>query len=144
MQSAFLMPPLSTSQKLDAHIRPQIRFDVEELWAFALSSNLKLISADMLFRGHASACLIHPREIYRYALQKNAVQLALAHSHPSGDHEPSSEDLMLTQELYKAGNLLKIPLIDHLILSENGYFSMRDAGCFARWERQPPRGSRTY
>lgn len=133
---------LCNSETLDAYLRPRIRLDVEEVWAVALASNLSLISAEMIFRGHASGCFVHPREIYRFAIRHNAVHLAIAHSHPSGDHEASSADVKLTRELHEIGKWLKIPLIEHLILSTNGFLSMSDKGYFEHWRRQ--RRTRTY
>ncbi|HRO66018.1 MAG TPA: JAB domain-containing protein [Pseudobdellovibrionaceae bacterium] len=133
---------LCTSEKLDSYLRPRLRFDVEEVWAVALTSNLSLISGEMIFRGHAAGCFVHAREIYRFAIRENAVHLAIAHSHPSGDHEASPADLKLTKDLHEIGKWLKIPLIEHLILSKNGYFSMNDRGYFEHWRKQ--RNNRSY
>ncbi|MBX3039808.1 MAG: hypothetical protein KF789_03740 [Bdellovibrionaceae bacterium] len=126
---------LCNSKTLEAHLRPLIRLDVEEIWAVALTSNLNLISSEMIFRGHASGCFAHAREIFRFAIRQNAVHLAIAHSHPSGDHQASPQDIKLTREFYEIGKWLKIPLVEHLILSTNGFSSMSDDGHFERWHR---------
>lgn len=127
---------MTSSHELDAYLRPRIRFDVEEMWVLALGSNLGLISAEMIFRGHASACLIHPREIFRFNLLKNAVSFVIAHSHPSGDALPSKEDIAITEHLAEVGDWFGIPLLDHLILSESGTTSLADLRYFERWRRR--------
>ncbi|MEQ1878385.1 MAG: JAB domain-containing protein [Bdellovibrionia bacterium] len=102
--------------------------EVEEFWAIALGSTKRVIRIQMIFRGTVDACLVHPRDVFRFALTMNASSLLVAHNHPSGDNRPSQEDLALTKRLADAGKLLQIPLIDHLILADDGFFSLADRG----------------
>lgn len=107
-------------------IKDQIQYDVEEFWGLALSSNKRLIKARCLFRGTVDACLIHPRDIFRFGCLTNASSLIVAHNHPSDELLPSHADTVMTQRLVKAGKLMQIPIIDHLILGQNNYKSFFD------------------
>ena len=66
---------------------------------------------------------VHPREIFKYAYLNSASYIICIHNHPSGDVTPSNEDIKFTKELLKIGNAQKIPLLDHLILGEDNYYS---------------------
>ena len=77
---------------------------------------------------HADELLVHPREVFAPALAVRAASVVLAHSHPSGNHEPSREDREATNRLCRAGKLLGIEVLDHLIFSLQGYLSFREQG----------------
>lgn len=78
--------------------------------------------------GTLTASLIHPREVFGPALRCCAASVLIAHNHPSGDATPSPEDCEITRRLARAGTLLGVPLLDHLIIAEEGYFSFRERG----------------
>jgi DNA repair protein RadC len=79
--------------------------------------------------GTATASLVHPREVFQTAIGLGAVALIVAHNHPSGDPEPSAEDVVLTRRLAAAGQLLGIEILDHLVIGEAGRFvSLRGRG----------------
>lgn len=73
---------------------------------------------------------MHPREVFRPALREAAAALILVHNHPSGDPTPSSEDREVTLRLAKAGEILGVRVLDHVIVAERGYCSLRDEGVF--------------
>lgn len=102
--------------------------EVEEFWVMALASNKKVIRVEMIFRGTVDSCPVHPRDVFRFALKMNASAILVAHNHPSDDCRPSDQDLKLTRELHEAGDLLQIPVVDHMIVSKSGFFSMADRG----------------
>ena len=77
-----------------------------------------------------TASLVHPREVFRPALREAAAALILVHNHPSGDPTPSSEDREVTSRLAKAGEILGVRVLDHVIVAESGYCSLRDEGAF--------------
>lgn len=108
--------------------RKRIALDVEEVWAAALASDKRVLAAQCLFRGTADRCLIHMRDVFRFACTHNAASLLLAHNHPSGDVRPSLEDQEWTDQLVKAAQLMMIPLEDHLIIGTKRHFSFRAAG----------------
>jgi DNA repair protein RadC len=84
-----------------------------------------LISAKVITIGTATETLAHPREIFREVIRQGATKLIIAHNHPSGNTEPSQEDLRLTEQLLQASQFLDIPLLDHLILGNGDYISLR-------------------
>lgn len=93
-----------------------------------LDSRLHLIECQELFRGSLSHTAVYPREILKEALARNASALIVAHNHPSGNPLPSIADQELTKTLSKALQLVDIPLLDHCIVSDSGFFSFSDAG----------------
>lgn len=100
----------------------------EEVWIISLNNHLQIIGAHMVFRGTANSCLVHPRDIFRLLIADNATRFVMAHNHPAGKALPSREDLRLTERLAKAGRLMEIPLLDHVILAGDEYYSFADRG----------------
>lgn len=97
-------------------------------------SVLLLNSANILLReykvseGTLNASLVHPREVFNPAITEHAASVILMHNHPSGETIPSSEDRSITYRLVDAGKLLDIPVLDHVIVGENSYFSFKEEG----------------
>jgi DNA repair protein RadC len=102
--------------------------EVEEFWAAALNADKVVTAAQCLFRGTVDGCLVHPRDVFRFACRHNAVSIIVAHNHPSGSVAPSVEDCRLTQQLLCASRLLRIPMDDHLIISGRKHFSFLQNG----------------
>ncbi|MDI7268575.1 MAG: JAB domain-containing protein [Myxococcota bacterium] len=100
----------------------------ERFYAVAVDARNRLISRHLVAVGTLASCVVHPREIFAPLIRRGAAAAILAHNHPSGDPAPSVEDQVLTERLARAGAILGIPLLDHLIVARNGYFSFRDAG----------------
>lgn len=76
--------------------------------------------------GSLNASIVHPREVFRVAVLYSAASLILVHNHPSGDPEPSEEDLNITRRLVEAGTVLGIEVLDHVVIASNGFVSMRN------------------
>jgi DNA repair protein RadC len=87
-----------------------------------------LICRETISIGSLNANIVHPREVFEPAITNHALSLIVAHNHPSGDPQPSEDDLRITKKLVKAGNLLGINLIDHLIISAKEFFSFKEKG----------------
>jgi DNA repair protein RadC len=103
--------------------------DVEHFVMLALNAKGKAIGFKVIGQGTVTACLASPREVYRAALALGASSIVVAHNHPSGDVEPSREDIALTERLERAGEALGVPLADHLIVSADYRFlSLRARG----------------
>lgn len=104
----------------------------EYMIAFVLDGNNKLTGSFVVSIGLANQCQIHPREVFKFAIRNNGISVMVAHNHPSGNLEASESDLAATRRLSEAGKLLGIPLLDHLIVSEEGYLSIRERfpACF--------------
>lgn len=89
-----------------------------------LNTRYRIIHDEIISIGSLDANIIHPREIFRPAIEYSAYSIILAHNHPSGDPSPSSSDLEVHQNLVKIGNLIQIPILEHLIIGENSYKSL--------------------
>jgi DNA repair protein RadC len=119
---------ITTASKAFETLRDKVSTDVEEFWALALGPKKTILAARMIFRGTVDSCLVHPRDIFRFACLENASSLLVAHNHPSGDLLPSHEDLRFTRQLLRAAEVMEIPVVDHLILTTTTYTSLRSDG----------------
>ena len=78
--------------------------------------------------GSLTASVVHPREVFKLAIQQTAASMILVHNHPSGDPNPSREDINITNRLVQVGKLMDIPVLDHIILGDNKYISLKEKG----------------
>lgn len=99
--------------------------DQEELWVLLLDSRNQLIRIEQLYRGTLNASSVRPAEIFRNGIRHNAAGLIVVHNHPSGDPAPSPEDVQLTRTLIDAGNLLEMPILDHVVVGSRGTLSIK-------------------
>lgn len=104
----------------------------EHLYLISVDSRNKFISKNLISVGTLNETLIHPREIFKKALAVNAASIALAHNHPSGDGTPSSEDINVTQRIAKIGVEMGIPLLDHIVVTEETFVSIKALNLFER------------
>ena len=81
-----------------------------------------------VFVGSLNCSVIHPREIFKVAIRHSAASIIISHNHPSGDPQPSREDIAATKELARVGILVQIPLLDHVIIGDNTYVSLKEKG----------------
>lgn len=95
----------------------------EEFITILLDNKKRLIGSKIIFKGDINSVNVHPREIYKYAIVNSAAGIIIAHNHPSGDIFPSKQDIRITQDLIAVGKLLQIPVIDHIIVGKNNYYS---------------------
>jgi DNA repair protein RadC len=103
-------------------------FMKEQFMIASFDTRSRLLGVDVVSTGTLTASLVHPREVYISAIRRHAVCIIAAHNHPSGDTEPSDEDIRTTKRLSEAGKIMGIQLIDHLIITKNNYFSFKEAG----------------
>ena len=102
-----------------------LKWKQEKLVVFTLNTKNVIIKKRITSIGTVNSNLIHPRDIFREAIEDNATSIIISHNHPSGNVEPSEEDIHVTKELVKSSKILGIGLLDHIIMG-NGYCSMRD------------------
>lgn len=122
-------PMLCCAGDIAAFVSPEmIRLDREQFVALHLDPKNRLISREVVSIGHLTAALVHPREVFKAAILANAASIAFVHNHPSGDPEPSRDDLELTRRLVKAGDLLGIPVLDHVVVASRGHVSIAERG----------------
>ena len=102
----------------------------EEMKLLLLNSKTKLIGESELSLGTVNTTLVSPREVFVEALRRNAVAVILLHNHPSGDPTPSKQDVLITRRVTEAGRLIGVELLDHIIIGDNCFISLRDKGFF--------------
>ena len=100
----------------------------EHFVVFTLDGASNVISQETVFVGTLNQSLVHPREIFSLALKDCAAGIIIAHNHPSGTLKASRADISLTQRISEAGSLMGIELLDHVIITEDGYYSFSDEG----------------
>ena len=93
-----------------------------------LNSRNKKIGISNVSTGTLTTSLVHPREVFKDAITHSAASVILAHNHPSGDPEPSEDDLKITKKLVESGKILGIEVIDHIIIGKNNFYSFREKG----------------
>ncbi len=97
----------------------------EELWVLLLDSRNRLINTEHLYRGSLNASTVRPAEVFKAGIRQNAGGLIVVHNHPSGDPSPSPEDIRLTRSLIEAGEMLELPILDHIVIGLNRYESIK-------------------
>jgi DNA repair protein RadC len=129
-----LMEPLQrltvkAPEDVAALLLPRFRYEAREHFlAVLLSTKNHILKTAVISIGSLNASIVHPRELFCEAINCRAASVILAHNHPSGDPTPSPEDVALTRKLVEAGNLLDIPVLDHLILGDGKYISLKEKG----------------
>lgn len=110
-------------------VMEEMRFlQQEHFVCMFLDTKNRVIEKKCIFIGSLNSSVVHPREIFREAIRCSAAGVICAHNHPSGDPTPSQEDFEITKRLFNAGEMIGIELIDHLIIGDQLYYSMREKG----------------
>jgi DNA repair protein RadC len=123
-------PVVSTPEDVVSLCGPQLRgLDREHFWALALNTKNQLIRTIDVSVGSLNASIVHPRELFKQAIRLSAASIVVVHNHPSGDPSPSGADLQLTRRLVRAGDVLGIDVLDHVIVADGSeHASLRDLG----------------
>jgi DNA repair protein RadC len=122
-------PPLDSPQATRDYLIRRLRDTPHELFCcLHLDNRHRLIAFDELFRGTIDGASVHPREVVKQALARNAAAVILAHNHPSGVAEPSQADELVTRRLREALQLVDIRVLDHMIVADNGCLSFAERG----------------
>ena len=138
VSSGTLDNPAQCAQVWRETIPQQEWFDKEKesFVVFFLSVRRKLKGFHLVSLGNLDTCVVHPREVFRPAIVACAAAVILFHNHPSGDPTPSEPDVKVTRDIMRAGQLLKIEVLDHIVIghpsttNEKGFSSLRDLGYF--------------
>jgi len=130
-------PLLDTPERIADLLREESRpQDVEQFRVVLLNTRRRLIGLEAISQGTLDTLLVHPREVFKRAIAANASAVVLVHNHPSGDPTPSEADIKVTRDLIRAGQLLKIEVLDHVIIGrrtverQKDYVSLRELGYF--------------
>jgi len=128
--------PLDNSGDLYNYLRLTMRHKSREVFkAVFLDAKNRIIASETLFTGTLTASAVYPREVVAAALRHHAAAVIFAHNHPSGDPQPSEEDVAITRRLVQACAVMDITVHEHLIVGGNGYFSFADQGYMAAIRR---------
>jgi len=130
-------PLMDEPEKVAGLLREEMRdYEVEHFEILLLNTRRRLIRKELVSKGTLDATVVHPRDVFKSAIAANASAVVLVHNHPSGDPQPSESDVRITRDLIRAGQLLKIDVLDHVIIGrrtasrERDYVSLRELGYF--------------
>lgn len=123
------LPSGTSPENIYKYIKKKVRFsDREQFFVLALNSRYEIIHEYLVSIGTTTKTFAEPKMIFKYALKIGAYAICVCHNHPTGYLSPSKEDIMLTKRLMEVGTLLDVPLIDHIIIGENDFYSMKSKG----------------
>ena len=130
-ESSFLYQTLTISSPKDAYemIKDQLQdLDREQFIIACLNTKNEPTNISVVSVGTLNKAIVHPREVFKTAILSNAASIMAFHNHPSGETTPSQQDIQLTNRLYEAGELLGIKLLDHLIIGDGTFTSLKEKG----------------
>lgn len=129
MQQARLALPIRGGEDVYRYLAPRLaHLPCEVFYALYLDTKGRLLFEAEVSRGTLSSSLVHPREVFAPALSRRAAAVLVAHNHPSGDPQPSADDRTTTRRLQRAGRLLGVELVDHLVIGAGGFLSFMEEG----------------
>lgn len=124
-------PALKSPNDVYVLMRDRMKgFDKEHFYAAMLNTKNQLIALELISIGSLNASIVHPREVLKPAILASAATIILIHNHPTGDTAPSREDVEFTQRFAKCGELIGIELLDHIIIGDGSYHSLKEHGTF--------------
>ena len=128
VRQAVDRPRLSSPRELAAYLLPQYgALSVEQFGVVLLDTKHRVIRIKVVSIGSLDTTVVHPREVFREAASASAAAIVLFHNHPSGDPTPSKDDLLLTTRMVRAGEVMGIDVVDHLILADQSYYSLLES-----------------
>lgn len=131
LSPAPLLPeqPFRSSAEIFHHFEPLLSSLKREcFWSVLLDGKNRITRLVRISEGSLTASLAHPREVFRPAVREAAASILFVHNHPSGDPEPSQEDIQITRRLVESGRIIGIRVLDHVIIGHRSYFSFADQG----------------
>ena len=128
-EEILIRSPFDAAEHLLNHVfTPFEAFDQEELWVVLVNTKHRITHEAMVYRGTVNSIFLRPAELFKEAVRVNAPALLLSHVHPSGQVDPSPEDVRVTAEAVQAGKILGIDLLDHIIVGNGVWLSLREHG----------------
>lgn len=120
----FSSKKITSPQDVAEMFIPILRDEVKEVFmVVCLNSSNKVIKFEKISIGNLNSSVVHPREIFKVAIENNSASIILMHNHPSENPEPSNEDISITKKIVEAGKIMDIPVFDHIIIAGNNYTS---------------------
>ncbi len=124
-RSVVIRSPSDVFENYQSLFKDQVR---ERFIVFWLNSANKVVGYEVISEGILNSSLTHPREVFRGAIVATAASILIAHNHPSGNIEPSAEDISITKQIVEAGKIIGIPVHDHIIFADDTYTSLAERG----------------
>jgi DNA repair protein RadC len=122
-------PQMTNPRNVALRFGPSLRLLNHEVFkVILLNSHNRVIRDVLLTSGHLNASVVHPREIFKAAIDYLAAAIILMHNHPSGNPEPSREDIEITRKIVESGKIVGIPVLDHIIIADRDFTSLADRG----------------
>ena len=122
------LPTIESTKDAMAQLTDLQNLKKEHFITLYINARHKLIHKELISVGTLTANLVHPREVFEPAMVRAAIEIIVAHNHPSGDPAPSSADLEITKRIVEAGKILGIKVLNHIIITKENYFSFQDKG----------------
>lgn len=120
---------IKTPEDVANLVMPELRFFTQEVFKLVLLDiKNQVLALPVISKGGLSSSIVHPREVFKEAIKKSAAAVILVHNHPSGIPEPSKDDIKITRRLIDAGNIIGIDVLDHIIIGDGIYLSMKEKG----------------
>ncbi|MCT4632171.1 MAG: DNA repair protein RadC [Firmicutes bacterium] len=111
------------------YLESQLRFEKKEYFVILLlDTKNQVIAKEVISVGSLNSSIVHPREVFKVAIKRSAASIILAHNHPSGNTSPSQEDIKVTKRLIETGDIVGVKVLDHIIIGDGGYLSLREEG----------------
>ncbi len=121
----FSQKKITSPEDLAEIFIPILRDEIKEKFiVVCLNTSNQIIKFDIISIGNLNSSIVHPREVFKVAVDNNSANIFLVHNHPSGNPEPSKEDISITKRLIEAGKIFDIPILDHLIIAGDKYTSL--------------------
>ncbi len=129
LSDAIKLDQIKSSNDAYAYLHPSMSdLNHEEFWVLYLNRNNRVVASERISKGGVTGTIADIRIIFKRALELLSCSIIVAHNHPSGNLSPSKADLSITEKIEKSGSFLEIKLLDHLIITQNGYYSFSDEG----------------
>ncbi|MVX63711.1 DNA repair protein RadC [Clostridium chromiireducens] len=119
---------ISSPNEIYDNNRDMVLLNQEVFRLVCLDTKNRVIYKEDLFKGTLNSSIVHPREIFKQAINKNSASIVVIHNHPSGDSAPSNEDINITHRIYECGKIIGISVLDHIIIGKNNYCSLKERG----------------
>ncbi len=128
MENTGKMPTIRDAEDVYQYLKEISKLKKEQFRGLYLNSRNKLIHDEVISLGTLNANLVHPREVFQPAVEFSAAAIILAHNHPSGDPEPSEDDIEITKRLIESSKVMGLEILDHIIIGGNKYVSLKERG----------------